>query len=226
MNNDNEWKIVFLIILVLSLQLVGYILFPNKAKAADSSIYIDSVGSNNTIIISQDGTEHLAAVSVGATLPTNSNDLKTGYGIGTRNYLGSGSSDYNYVSISQQGLGFKTSTVEIPNGANNNITLYQDGLGNHTAAIQNLQGNNNAISVSQDGSGNHTFNVINGTGTANSNNNVTGVQTGSGDKSFTLNMNGTNGATVSVQQTNPTQANSGSMSIQCTTCGSYSYTRQ
>jgi hypothetical protein len=48
------------------------------------------------------------------------------------------------------------------------------------------------------------------------------------DKSFSLNMNGTTGATVTVQQTNPTQSNSGSMSISCTSgsCGGYSYIRQ
>ena len=46
------------------------------------------------------------------------------------------------------------------------------------------------------------------------------------DKTFNLLLNGASGAGVTVTQTNPTQANQGSMSIQCNPCGSYSYIRQ
>ena len=196
------------------------------AHAADNSIYIDSVATNNIIKINQDGSGHVAGVAIGAYLPTNANDLKTGYGIGTSPYTGQGISEFNSVSITQQGPGIKTSTVEIPQGAYNSITTFQDGTGNHTMAIQNLQGNSNAISVYQDGAGNHAMNIVGGNGTTNSNNTINTTQTGTGDKTFNLNLNGTNGATVTVQQTNPTTANAGSMAIQCTTCGSYSYVRQ
>ena len=202
MNYDKEWKIVILIVLTLSLQLIGYIFFPAKAHAADNSIYIDSVGNYNQVTITQDGSGHIAGVAIGAYLPSNSNDLKTGYGIGNTPYLGQGTSEFNYVSITQQGLGTKTTTVEIANGSNNNISILQDG------------------------SGNHTMNIISNIGTTNSNNTINTTQTGSGDKSFALTMAGSNGANVTVQQTNPTQANTGSMTIQCNPCGSYSYIRQ
>jgi hypothetical protein len=66
---------------------------------------------------------------------------------------------------------------------------------------------------------------VSGANTNNVNNTISATQSGSAQKDFTLNMNGSNGATVTVQQTNPAQANTGSMTIQCTTCGAYSYIR-
>lgn len=214
----------FFIILIITLIVV--LAQCSKSWAQPNYIYVDQIGSNNTVEINQDGSGHVAGVATGGYLPTNSNDLKTGYNIGTQPYLGTVTSDFNSVNITQQGAGSKTATVEIPNGSYNNITTFQDGTGNHTAAVQNLQGNSNNISIFQDGGGNHSMNIVGGTGTTNSNNAINTTQTGSGDKSFTLNLNGTNGAQVTVQQTNPTTPNSGSMSIQCTTCGTYNYTRQ
>jgi N-acetylglucosamine kinase-like BadF-type ATPase len=128
--------------------------------------------------------------------------LKTGYNIGTNTYLGSGTSEFNYVGIKQQGPGLQTTKIEL------------------------LNASNNIISVDQSGSANHTFNLTSAASTSNINNTITATQSGSAAKEFTLNMNGSNGAQVTVQQTNPTQANTGSMTIQCTTCGSYSYIRQ
>ena len=218
-------NIIASILIILTVAMIELLLV-QPAQAADNSIYIDSIATNNTVTINQDGTGHVAGVAIGAYLPTVANDLKTGYGIGTSPYTGQGISEFNSVSITQQGPGIKTSTVEIPQGAYNNITTFQDGTGNHTTAIQNLQGNSNTISVYQDGTGNHAMNIVGGNGTTNSNNTINTTQTGAGDKTFNLNLNGTNGATVTVQQTNPTTTNTGSMAIQCTTCGSYSYVRQ
>lgn len=211
----------FFIIFILALIIV--LSHCSKTHAQPSSVYIDQVGSSNEIVVNQDGTGHLAAVSIGTTLPTNTADLTTGYGIGT--FTGT-ASDYNYVGIRQQGPGYKTATVEIPNGNYNFVTVFQDGTGNHTSAIQNLTGNNNNIGIVQTGSGNHSLTVSATSNTTNSNNTISATQSGAGDKSFALTLDGTNGATVTVQQTNPTQANTGSMTIQCTTCGSYSYIRQ
>ena len=169
---------------------------------AQSYVYIDQVGSNNQINITQDGTGHLAAVAIGATLPTSTNDLKTGYGIGSTPYNGTGTSEYNNVTISQQGVGSHKTTIELPVASSNLITLDQSGAGNHTFSL-NATSNTNNI-----------------------NNTISATQSGTGDKSFALTLDGTNGATVTVQQTNPTQANTGAMTIQCTTCGAYSYIRQ
>jgi hypothetical protein len=212
-------KIIAILFLIAGLGYCSY------GRTQPNSVYIDQIGNSNQISISQDGTGHVVGVAIGTYLPTNANDLTTGYGIGTQ-LQGTGVSEYNLVNIQQQGPGTKTATVEIPSGSYNNVTMFQDGTGNHTASIQNLNGNNNNAWVSQTGSGNHSFNVVAGAGTTNSNDTITATQSGSGDKSFTLNLNGSNGASVTVQQTNSTQSNAGSMTIQCTTCGAYSYTRQ
>lgn len=186
----------FFIILLI----VAVIILP-QCSWAQSYVYIDQVGSSNQVNISQDGGGHVAAVAIGATLPTNANDLKTGYGIGTTPYIGSGVSEYNNIAITQQGPAAHTTTIELPRASSNLITVDQSGPSNHTFSISSTANTNNI------------------------NNTISATQSGSGEKSFTLTLDGTNGASVTVQQTNPTQANSGSMTIQCVTCGAYSYIR-
>ena len=170
-------------------------------SAQNNYIYIDQVGNNNQVTVTQDGPGHVAAVAIGATLPVTANDLKTGYGLGTTPYNGVGTSEYNTVTISQQGVGSHTTTVELPRASSNLITVDQSGAGNHTFGISSTANTNNI------------------------NNTISATQSGTGDKAFALTLDGTNGATVTVQQTNPTQANTGAMTIQCTTRGSYSYIR-
>lgn len=173
---------------------------------SNNSIYVDQIGSYNTVVITQDGTAKSASVVMGK----------------------DSAADNNYLAITQQGTGAKTAKVEIPSGINNGITLNQDGAGNHYAGIQNLSGTANNITVGQSGAGNHTMAISGATGTTNNGNTITAEQSGGAgaDKSFQLNLNGTAGATVNIQQTNPTTPNTGSMTIQCVTCGTYNYTRQ
>jgi hypothetical protein len=176
--------------------------------SVSSYIYIDQIGDNNSINITQQGDTHTAKVTMGSDAPVTN----------------------NVVSIDQRDPGRKYSAVDIPSGINNGINITQQGTGQHSSAIMGLNGDANNISIAQDGAGNHTFNILFAPGTANSANTINATQSGGAgaDKSFNLNMNGTVGANVTVQQTNPTQSNSGSMSITCTTgsCGSYSYIRQ
>lgn len=176
------------------------------ATPVNNSVYIDQIGSNNTVIITQDGTAKSVGISMGKESPT----------------------DNNYFAITQQGTGTKAAKIEIPSGINNSVAINQDGAGNHYAGIQNLSGTANNITVGQSGAGNHTLAISGATGSTNSGNTITAEQSGGvgADKSFQLNLNGTNGATVNIQQTNPTTPNTGSMSIQCITCGTYNYTRQ
>jgi hypothetical protein len=174
--------------------------------AADNTITIDQVGDSNTIYISQDGSAHSATVNLGKTSAV----------------------DNTNINITQQGTGAKTASVEIPSGINNGVVLFQDGSGNHTANIQNLNGNANSIGISQTGAGTHSMTITGGTGTTNSNNTIDVTQSGGvgADKTFNLWLNGASGAGVTVQQTNPTQSNQGSMNIQCNPCGSgWSYIR-
>ena len=206
------------------MKLLLLLLFPLTVLAQSTqwnpNVYIDQVGDNNTINITQSDGNHYARVAIGTNLPSeswvNANSPTTG---------STASSDANYVRITQQGTGDKKAAVEIPNGYSNSIILFQDGVGNHTTTIQNLVGNANSINSNQSGSGNHTLSILGQSGTTNGGNTINSTQSGLGDKNFSLGLNGTAGATVIIQQTNPTQANTGSMAIQCTTCGSYSYVR-
>ena len=177
----------------------------SRARAADNTIAIDQVGSNNQITITQDGSGHSASVNAG----------------------GASSVDYNVFSIMQQGAA-KTASIDLKAGINNTFNIQQDGTGNHSASIQNFIGSGNQVNVSQSGSGNHSFTATNYAGQTNNGNTVTATQSGGvgADKTFNLYFNGATGATVNVQQTNPTQADQGGMNIQCTSCGgNWSYIR-
>ena len=182
------------------------LLMLNVAWAADNSITIDQIGDNNTTVIVQDGSGHNTTVNLGRV----------------------SSVDNTYISIVQQGTGAKTATIDIPAGINNGVVLFQDGAGNHTANIQNLLGSGNNIGISQTGAGNHTFNLTNPWNATNNANTIDVTQSGGAgaDKRFDLMFSGATGAGVTVQQTNPTQANQGGMNIQCNPCGSgWSYIR-
>jgi hypothetical protein len=193
-------SLIFLLTATLMLLLVTWVIGLG-AYAQTNYVYIDQIGDNNQISVTQSGTGHVAAVAIGASLPINNNNLQTGYGIGTTPYVGAGTSEYNNISVAQSGVGSHTTTVELPRASSNLITVGQEGVANHT------------------------FSISSGANTNNLNNTISATQSGSAEKSFALILDGTNGATVTVQQTNPTQANTGAMTIQCTTCGSYSYIR-
>jgi hypothetical protein len=206
MNDWDETNIKFAtaLIVFVVLYIAGHLLI--NLAWADNQISIDQIGSYNTVVVAQDGTTQLATVSLGK----------------------SSAVDNTYINITQQGTGNKTAAVDIPSGINNSVVMFQDGAGNHTAGIQNLNGTANNINIGQTGAGNHTMNITGATGATNSGNTSGAEQSGGigADKSFQLNLNGTTGATVNVQQTNPTTPNSGSMTIQCITCGTYNYIRQ
>jgi hypothetical protein len=225
MNNRDEsnFKFVGAMVVIVILWVVIYIFLAPSAHAQanlttapglnvtpatnnNNLVYVDQIGNNNTVVIGQDGTAHAATVTLGRDSPV----------------------DNTYVNITQQGTGAKTASVDIPAGYNNTVIMFQDGAGNHTAAIQNLNGAANNINFSQTGAGTHSMTVTGAPGTVNSGDTINATQAGGvgADKTFQLNLNGTTGATVNVQQTNPTTPNAGSMTIQCVTCGTYNYTRQ
>ena len=177
-----------------------------KAFAADATININQIGSNNTINIAQYNAAHNASIDLGRI----------------------SSVDNTAISIDQKDSGVKTASVEIPSGINNGISILQQGAGNHTSNIQNLNGSGNNIIVDQNGSGVHMFSVVGSIGSTNNGNTINAQQSGGAgaDKSFQVNLSGATGATVNVQQTNPYQANQGSMNIQCvSSCGTWSYVR-
>lgn len=220
--DEGNFKFVAALLILLALWFLSLFFLPSAHAQANLTtapslnvtpatnnnnlVYVDQIGNNNTVVIGQDGTAHAATVTLGRDTPV----------------------DNTYVSITQQGTGAKTAGVDIPAGYNNTVIMFQDGAGNHTAAIQNLNGAANNINFSQTGAGTHSMTVTGAPGTVNSGDTINATQSGGvgADKTFQLNLNGTTGATVNVQQTNPTTPNAGSMTIQCITCGTYNYTRQ
>lgn len=194
----------FILLIIIAFCLIGVVI--KSSYAADNGIYIEQSGSGNTINVLQDGSGHTVTLNLGIFVPI----------------------DNTTISIDQKDSGTKTANVEIKAGINNGVSILQQGNGNHTASIQNLIGSGNNINIDQSGSGNHEFNVIGANGSTNSGNTINATQSGGvgADKWFQVNLSGATGATVNVQQTNPTQANQGSMNIQCSTgCGTWSYTR-
>jgi hypothetical protein len=195
--------IVALILAVVTVAAIELITF-KPAQAADNTITIDQIGSYNTTQVTQDGAGHVVSIKTGQ----------------------DSNVDNTYIAITQQGTGVKNAYVDIRSGTNNGVIINQDGAGNHNTAIQNLSGSANNITIGQTGSGNHSMTIAATLGTTNSGNTITTEQSGSADKLFNLTLGGTNAATVNIQQTNPTTANTGAMNIQCNPCGAYSYTRQ
>jgi len=182
------------------------LLLPLSSFAQDNpDIYIEQIGNNNQISITQEYSGNTAEITLGK----------------------SNESDNNSLTIVQQSIGQQIAQIDIPSGINNSVSINQQGTGNMVATVQGLNGSANAIMINQSGSSNNTFNLIATAGTVNNADVISVTQSGSAgaDKSFTLNLNGSSGATVTVEQTNPYTANSGSMTIQCTVCGTYSYIR-
>jgi hypothetical protein len=191
------------LVIILAFSMAG--LQCSRVRAADNTVVIDQIGSGNQTTIVQDGTGHSASLTTGGISPT----------------------DYNVFSILQQGAP-KVASIDLRAGINNTFNIQQDGTGNHTASVQNFIGSGNQVNVQQSGAGNHSFTVTNPNNSTNNGNTVTATQSGGAgaDKTFNLYLNGATGAGVTVQQTNPTQAEQGGMSIQCNPCGSgWSYIR-
>lgn len=170
--------------------------------AADNTITVDQIGSNNTISITQEGLGHSATISVGSI-----SDV-----------------DYSVFNIVQQGAA-KTASVEVKSGLNNGIDISQSGSGNHTANIQNLQGSGNNITIGQSGAGSHT--LIVDSNNVNTGNTITTAQSGGvgADKWFKVYLYGATNATLNVLQDSATTPDQASIMINCAvgTCGSYSY---
>lgn len=179
----------------------------NTAYAQQNTgIYIDQIGDNNTINITQDSSaEQFISIT-----------------------MGKGSNvDNTNVSVTQQDGGTKSAIIDLNSGINNSINILQQGTGNHVASIQNFIGSGNGITINQSGAGRHEFIVANDNSATNNGNTITGTQSGGlgSDKWFKVYMNGATGATVNVLQNNLTTPDAASMNVQCSPCGIYTYTK-
>jgi hypothetical protein len=171
----------------------------NLASPTTNTIYIDQIGSYNSITVNQDGLGHAVSITMGS----------------------SSGVDNTTVAIDQRDSGAKTATVNITGGINNGVDILQQGAGNHTTSITNLNGIANSITINQGGAGNHTIGIVGAAGAQNNGNTITATQSGGvgADKTFNLGLNGWN-TNVSIEQTNPTAPGQASMNITCgNSCG-------
>jgi hypothetical protein len=178
---------------------IALLLSTNIYAQNQNTIYIEQIGSYNSVTVAQDGSGHSATVTMGL----------------------SSAVDNTVVAIDQKDSGAKTATVNIPGGFNNSVSILQQGAGNHTAAITNLNGIANNITINQGGAGNHTMEIVGAAGSQNNGNTINTLQTGGvgADKTFNLGLSGWN-TNVTIEQTNPTTANQSSMNITCgNSCG-------
>jgi hypothetical protein len=179
--------------------IIAVLLSTNTYAQTQNSIYIEQIGSYNSVTVLQDGTGHSATVTMGLTSAV----------------------DNTVVAIDQKDSGAKTATVNIPGGFNNSVNILQQGAGNHTASITNLNGIGNSITIDQGGAGNHTMEIVGAAGSQNNGNTINTLQTGSAgaNKTFNLGLNGWN-TNVTIEQSNPNNANQSSMNITCgNSCG-------
>lgn len=182
------------------------LLFPLVCFAQNNpNIYVDQVGDNNTYTLSQEYSGNYIKITTGFISPTDSNSF----------------------TVTQNGTGSLVAGIDLQAGINNTFSITQSGSANNLATVTGLNGTANSITINQSGSSNNAFNLTATAGTLNSANTVNVTQSGNSgaDKSFSLTLNGSSGATVTVIQDNPTVSNSGSMTISCLICGSYSYIR-
>jgi hypothetical protein len=217
MNDDENFKAVMVIVGLMIIWTFLYIfLAPVKAHAqgivginldgtaiyapaGSNSIYIDQVGSYNSITVNQDGAGHAAVITIGRVSGV----------------------DNTTVAIDQRDSGLKRATVDIPGGFNNSVGILQQGAGNHTASITNLNGIANSVTINQGGAGKHTLEIVGTAGSQNNGNTINALQTGGAgaDKTFNLWLNGWN-TNVTIEQTNPTASGQAGMNISCgNSCG-------
>jgi hypothetical protein len=105
---------------------------PPKLPAAGNFVYIDQIGNNNTIVVSQEDSDRKQAAIIS-------------------------NGDNNDMSIVQQGTGNHTALISSFNSAisnsNNILNITQQGAGNHTASIisNGSNGSNNDARILQKG---------------------------------------------------------------------------
>jgi hypothetical protein len=131
----------------------------NNRPTQDSQVYIEQIGSWNTITVNQSGTRNNYAEYNGngdnntiAISQSSSSATATNYADITVN------GSVNNVNITQQGTGGTKSIFAAITDNNNTLTVLQKDSGSHTAEI-NLSGGSKTVSVTQQGSGAHQSSV-------------------------------------------------------------------
>lgn len=108
----------------------------NNRGTADSRVYVEQIGNDNTININQTGTRNNSVT-----------------------YTGNGS--FNSIDVTQSSTSpTATNYTEVTvNGNSNNIDLIQNSTGGTKSAFVTVSDNNNTVNINQKDSGNHYLNL-------------------------------------------------------------------
>jgi hypothetical protein len=127
--------------------------FLNRTTA-DSQVYIEQIGNQNTIVIDQSGTRNNYAEYIGNgdsnTVAVSQGTTGPGTNYAQVNVTGSS----NAVNVVQNSTGGTKSAFVTVDNNSNTVTLLQKDSGGHHADI-NVSGGNKTVDVVQEGSGNH-----------------------------------------------------------------------
>lgn len=160
----------------------------NNRGTADSRVYIDQIGNDNTINIDQSGTRNNSVT-----------------------YTGNGS--FNNVDITQSSTSpTATNYTEVTvNGNSNNIDLIQNSTGGTKSAFVTVTDNNNIVNINQKDSGNHYLNL----NLSGGNKSADILQQGSGAHQADITLSGAGARSINLIQQGTT-AQSYSINSTCT----------
>ena len=133
----------------------------NSRPAADrtAQIYIEQIGSTNSITVEQTGTQNNFARYTGVGNSNTVSILQTGENATVANYTELGIAGHNNaVSITQQSTGGTKGAFVKINDNNSSLLLTQKDSGNHYADVT-LNGGNKNVDILQQGSGGHMASV-------------------------------------------------------------------
>jgi hypothetical protein len=132
--------------------------FMNRTIKA-SIVYIDQVGSNNSITVTQSGTRNNYAEYTGNGSSNSVTINQSGNASTTANYIDLGiTGNGNTVSLTQQSTGGGKGIFAAVNNNSNSITVQQKDSGSHYLELS-VSGGNKTVNVLQQGSASHMANI-------------------------------------------------------------------
>ncbi len=172
--------------------------FTNRTTA-DSKVFIEQIGNQNTISVVQSGTRNNYVNYYGNGSSNNISITQSGNSSTFANYVDlSVTGNSNTVNLTQQSTGGGKGIFATVNNSSNSLTVLQKDSGSHYAEI-NLTGGNKSVNLTQQGSAGHMANIsLSGNTTG-----LTLTQSGSTQQFYSIQHNCTTAggcAAISVQQ--------------------------
>jgi len=172
--------------------------FTNRTTA-DSKVFIEQIGNQNTISVVQSGTRNNYVNYYGNGSSNNVSITQSGNSSTVVNYIDlSVTGNSNTVDLTQQSTGGGKGIFATVNNSGNSLAVLQKDSGSHYAEI-NLTGGNKSVNLTQQGSAGHMANIsLSGNPTG-----LTLTQSGSTQQFYSIQHNCTTAggcAAISVQQ--------------------------